>query len=117
MRGGGESQNGMVRLIDPRRLGHPTSTLAPRWWQGCWQQTATMAGVCNGGKSKCSTRADNNQPKSGSNNSGNGGGGGGNGVSHGSGNGSGNSGNGGGNVAAMAVVMALPIGANKTVFC
>jgi hypothetical protein len=63
----------------------------------------------NGGRSRGSaTRADNNQPKSGSNSSRNGAGGGGDGGSHDSGSCNGDGGNGGDNAAAMAAVTAAP---------
>ncbi len=60
----------------------------------------------NGGQSRGSARADNNQPKIGSNSSRNGAGDGGDGGSRSSGSGNGDGGNGGNNVAAMAAVMA-----------
>ena len=60
----------------------------------------------NGGQSRGSARADNNQPKSGSNSSRNGAGDGGDVGIRSSGIGNGDGGNGGDNVAAMAAVMA-----------
>jgi len=71
-------------------------------------------GAGNGGKSRGSARADDNQPKSGNNTSRNGGSGGrdsgSRGSDSGSGNGDGNNGGGnvGGNTAAIEVVMAAP---------
>ena len=60
----------------------------------------------NDGRSRGSARADNNQPKSGSNSSRNGAGDGGDVGIRSSGSGNGDGGNGGNNVAAMAEVMA-----------
>jgi hypothetical protein len=75
-----------------------------------WRQqpTAATAGAGNGGRSRGSARADNNQPKSGSNSSRNGAGGGRDGGSRGSGSNNGDGGNGGDNAAAMAAVTAAP---------
>ena len=76
--------------------------------QWCPQPTAATVKAGNGGQSRGSARADNNQPKSGSNSSRNGAGGGGDGGSRGSGSGNGDGGNGGDNAAAMAAVTAAP---------
>ena len=62
----------------------------------------------NGGQSRGSARADNNQPKSGSNSSRNGAGDGGDGGSRSSGSGNGDGGNGGDKATTMAAVMAVP---------
>ena len=75
------------------------------------QKTTAMAVAGNGGQSRGSTRADDSQPKSGSNSSRNGAGGGRDGGSRGSGSGNGDGGNGcngGDNAPAMAAVMAMP---------
>ena len=79
-----------------------------RQWQWCRQPTTATARAGNGGRSRGGARADNNQPKSGSNSSRNSAGGGGDGGSRGSGSGSGDSGNGGDNAAAKAAVTAAP---------
>ncbi len=72
-----------------------------RQWQWRQQPTAASARAGNGGRSRGSTRADNNEPKSGSNGSRNGASDGVDGGSRSSGSGNGDGGNGGDNAAAM----------------
>jgi hypothetical protein len=81
-----------TKRLRQKEQGAGDSGLRPRRrWQWRPQPTVATAGAGNGGQSRCSARADNNQPKSGSNSSRNGAGGGENGGSRGSGSGNGDS--------------------------